>query len=131
MKTRCAIAEDFGGLLDMRRHRQAHQVQIADDVRHAAIEEHRPGKRLRRTVAAHLPCQHLFGECGGIAPGQGIAADRGLILNDRAAGLDSGVEASRFQRADQAGLARTGAARDDDQVVVSWSDERNHLLTQG
>jgi hypothetical protein len=101
----------------VRRHRQAEQAQIADHVRHAAVEEHRPCFRLRQAIGAHLPAQHQLGEGRRIDPGQRRAADRHLVLDDAAPGLDRTGIARPLQRIDQRALARARAAGNDDEAV--------------
>ena len=53
-----------------------------------------------------------------IAPRQRRAADRGLILDDAAAGFVRARKAGGFQRLDQGGLARPRSAGDDDEAIA-------------
>ena len=111
------IAERGGGLFHVVRHRQSQHPQITDHVRHPAVEEDRPRLLLRQMVGAHLPAQHQFGERLRVAPGQRRPADRHLVLNDAAPGLDRSRAAGLRQGVDQRGLSRPGAAGHDEQPL--------------
>ena len=112
------IAESPGRLFHVSRNGKLHQPQIPDRVGNAAVAEHRAGLSLRHAVRAHVPGQHLLGECERIAPRQRRATDRGLILDDAAARLMRAGKTGGFERVDQGGLAGPGSAGDDDEAVA-------------
>ncbi|MNT73055.1 hypothetical protein D3C72_2117160 [compost metagenome] len=94
--------------------RQAAQAQVADHVGCAPVEEDRPRRALEPGVGRKFAVQHQLREQGAVAPGQGLSADGLLAADDGPARLGRGRIARRRQGLDQAGLARTGPAGDDD-----------------
>jgi len=60
----------------------------------------------------------MFGIGHAVRPGEGVSAALHLLANDRAAGFGNCVEAAAGELGDQAGLARTGAARHDEEMVA-------------
>ena len=102
----------------MGRHIQAAQPEIAQHIRHTAIEDDRPSGRLRLAIGAQLPAQHQLGKRRPVRPWQRLPADRHLLANDGAARLRHPLQTTPAQRLDQRGFARSRAAGDDDETVL-------------
>ncbi|MNL58488.1 hypothetical protein D3C87_1821290 [compost metagenome] len=98
----------------MGRNRKTAQGQVADHVGDAAIEEDRTSRCSRACVGVQIAVQHQFGEQRAVAPRQGLSVDGLLATDDGAPRLGRGRMTRRRQRLDQAGLARAGAAGDED-----------------
>src|SRR5579863_113872 len=95
----------------MCRHGQLHQTQIAQHVGDATIEEDESRALLCKMVGTHLPRQHQFSKEGWVAPWQGTATDRDLVLYYTAAGLNRSGVAALVKGLDQrafAGARATG-----------------------
>ncbi|MPN39958.1 hypothetical protein SDC9_187492 [bioreactor metagenome] len=102
----------------MRRHGETAEGQVAQNVRDAAVEDHGAWERLCGPVGVQVALHHPFGVGHAIPPREGVSAALHLLPNDRAAGFGDCVEATAGVLGEQAGLARTGAARHDEETVA-------------
>lgn len=89
---------------------KAFEPQIADDIRNAAVAEHRTGRAAQPRVAVKVVRQYGLGKSQRIDPGQGTATLGLLLLDDAPPRLGRGGEARMRQGPDQRGLARAGTA---------------------
>src|SRR5215468_7387141 len=87
------ITKKLHGFLNMPWNGKLHQTQIPGNIRHAAIKENPTCRSFRDAVRPHLPGEHVLCEQRRIDPRQRPPADRDLLLNDAAPGLDCSVEA--------------------------------------
>jgi hypothetical protein len=56
-------------------------------------------------MRSYFPAQHQFGESAGIVPGQGLAANRQMVLNDRPPGFGHAANAVPGQRLEERTLS--------------------------
>lgn len=115
------VATTGDRLLDMVRHRQARQSEIAGYIGNAAVEKHplpvlRPLLHLL-AIAGEVGREHQLGKKPRIAPGDSRPADSHLILDDAPASLRRRALPSAGERCYQRRLARTGTAGDDEEPL--------------
>jgi hypothetical protein len=95
---------------------------------HAPVEEHRSGGMLGDAVRPHFPAQHQFSKEHAITPGQRLAADCHLILNDAPASLDGSRVANSLEPVDKRTLPRARPAGHNEKTIGCFTRHRLPLI---
>jgi|HubBroStandDraft_1064217.scaffolds.fasta_scaffold00377_23 hypothetical protein len=87
------------------------------------VEERRPAAPRGKCDIVDGPRNRQIDEFGGICPGERIAADEELLLDDLAAGLFEDREAAAAEFGQQRRFPAAGTARQDDEPIRPIEDE--------
>src|SRR5262249_33917267 len=100
-------------------HWDVRQAKISEHIGYAAIEKHSRIVLPGQMIGANVPTEHQFGEQQWIRPGESVASDCYLILNNGSARFGCGCKTTLAQGDDDRALSRSGAAGDD--VKPLWA----------
>jgi len=111
------VAAACDGPLEMRRPGEADEVEIACDVRDAAVEEDQAIPVQMAAMGGEVVRQHELGIERRVCGRQGRPADRLLVADDGAAGFGRDRMARRRERGKQGRLAGAGAAGEHEEAI--------------